>query len=79
VTRALASQLVDDLPRALTGPSVDRSQTCCLGSESKFNVVIVGTCVFPRGIYVVSRDPRHAARWSLSPSKPIAPVAIERP
>jgi hypothetical protein len=43
VTRDLASQFVDGLPKALAGPRSTGFQTCCLGSES--DCVVVRNCV----------------------------------
>lgn len=71
VTRALASQLVDGLPEALAGPLVDRLSDLLFRQRGQLRCR--SQLCFPRGFYVVPRDPRHAARWSRSPSKPIAP------
>jgi hypothetical protein len=75
VTRALASQFVDGLPRALASPSVDRLSGLLFRQREQLRYR--SQLCFPASFYVVRRAPRHAARWSGSPSKPIAPIGDE--
>lgn len=75
VTRTSASQFVDGLPRAPASPWVDRLSDLLFRQRGQLRYR--SQLCFPRGFYVVPRDPRHAARWSKSPSKPIAPMAMK--
>jgi len=71
VTRSLASQFVDGLLQGTGRPWVDRLSGLLFRQREQLRYR--SQLCFPRGFYVVPRDPRHAARWSRSPSKPIAP------
>ena len=71
VTRRSASQFVDGLLQGTGKPWVDRLSGLLFRQREQLRYR--SQLCFPRGFYVVPRDPRHAASWSRSPSKPIAP------
>ncbi len=71
VTRRSASQLADALPEALAGLPVERHSDLRVRQRERLRYR--SQLLLPERIYVDLGRPRHAAKSSASPSKPIAP------